>query len=103
MLIGDFNEFKQQQLSKVEKRKKEEKRIKKGIYQMHVMVNDQCMETFMKEQKKTEAKGDEPNTKDDHSKPENPKNSSQKTDAQTEMERMLSTGIKIASGIGQGI
>ncbi len=103
MLIGDLNEFKQQQLGKVEKRKKEEERIKKGIYQMHVMVNDQCMETFMKEHKKAEANGDEPNAKDDHSKPENPKNSSQKTDARTEMERMLSAGIKIASGIGQGV
>ena len=41
MQIGNLQEFQQQQLSKVEKRKKEEEKIKKGIYQMHVMVNDQ--------------------------------------------------------------
>ena len=56
MQIGNLQEFQQQQLSKVEKRKKEEEKIKKGIYQMHVMVNDQIMETFTKECYKNDAK-----------------------------------------------
>ena len=47
--IGDIQEFKQQQLSKVERRKKEEEKIKKGIYQMHVMVEGQCMDTLTEE------------------------------------------------------
>ena len=41
------------QQGKVRMRKEEEKRIKKGIYQMQVMIDGQNMETFDKEEKKS--------------------------------------------------
>ena len=51
--MGEMREFKQQQLSKVEKRKKEDEKIRKGVSQMHSMIQSSCMETLDEETKKS--------------------------------------------------
>ncbi|MCM1136063.1 MAG: hypothetical protein NC400_10860 [Clostridium sp.] len=95
MEIGNMQEFRQQQLDKVRKRKEEEKRIKKGIYQMHVMVDNQCMETFEKEQKKVEEKAQNAKTGENSS--EGAAKENKKKDIQTEIEKMLAVGRKYIS------
>ncbi len=52
MQIGDMQQFMGQQQSKVERRAEEMKKIKKGIYQMQVMLDSQSEETLLKESKK---------------------------------------------------
>lgn len=49
MKIGDMQEFQASQLSKVKRRKEEEKQIKKGVYQMQVLIDSQQDEMFDKE------------------------------------------------------
>ncbi len=95
MKIGNAQNFTEKQMSKVEQRKEEEKKIKKGIYQMQVMLDSQSMETLMKECDKAEAKrsGEKTERKDTGTESKE----SKKTDAQTEMEKMLSTARKAAS------
>ena len=56
MKIGNAQNFMEKQMSKVEQRKEEEKKIKKGIYQMQVMLDSQSMETLMKECDKAKGK-----------------------------------------------
>lgn len=102
MQIGNLQEFQQQQLSKVEKRKKEEEKIKKGIYQMHVMVNDQLMETFTKECDKNDAKTENAKPKDNPSENGPRESRHGKTDPQAEMKRLLGSSLKIAT-MAQGI
>ena len=88
--IGDIQEFKQQQLSKVERRKKEEEKIKKGIYQMHVMVEGQCMDTLTEECEKG-GKGTA-GTKVKENQDTASQKEGAKTDPHTEMERMFAAG-----------
>lgn len=90
MEIGNMQEFRLQQLDKVRKRKEEEKRIKKGIYQMHVMVDNQCMETFDREHKKVEEKAE--NVKNGENGSEGKTRENKKKDIQTEIEKMLAAG-----------
>ena len=52
MQIGDMQQFRESQLSKVERRRQEERQIKKGIYQMQMLIDCQEMETFDKEVKR---------------------------------------------------
>ena len=85
--IGDIQEFKQQQLSKVERRKKEEEKIKKGIYQMHVMVEGQCMDTLTEECEKGGKGTAGTKVKDPH----------------TEMERMFAAGRRAAGMLNSKI
>lgn len=92
MLIGDMQEFRQQQLSKVERRKKEDEKIKKGIYQMHVMVEGQCMDTLTKECEKNGTAGAKPEEGGE----KNGTRENRKTDARTEMERMMAAGSRSA-------
>ncbi len=91
MQIGNMQEFRQQQLDKVRKRKEEEKKIKKGIYQMHAMVDSQCMETFDKEHKKVEENAG--NAKNETGS-EGKTKENKKKDIQTEIEKMLAAGRK---------
>lgn len=95
MVIGNMQEFREQQMGKVKKRKEEEKRIKKGIYQMQVMIDAQSQETFDKERKKTEKQN--PGLKEEREKSDLRRREAKKTDAQTEMEKMLSVGRKFLS------
>ncbi len=95
MEIGNIQEFRQQQLDKVRKRKEEEKKIKKGIYQMHVMVEDQCMETFDREHKKVEEKAQD--VKNGEGGLEGNTKENKKKDIQTEIEKMLAAGRKAIS------
>ncbi len=95
MVIGNMQEFREQQMGKVKKREEEEKRIKKGIYQMHVMIDAQSQETFDKECKKTEKQN--PGLKEEREKSDLRRRETKKTDAQTEMEKMLSVGRKFLS------
>lgn len=92
MKIGNAQNFMEKQMSKVEQRKEEEKKIKKGIYQMQVMLDSQCMETLMKECDKSEAKRDGEKKGSEESGTESKE--SKRTDAQTEMEKMLSAARK---------
>lgn len=92
MVIGDMQEFRQQQLAKAEKRKKEDEKIKKGIYQMHVMVEGQCMDTFTKECEKNGTAG----TKAGEGETESGAEENKKTDVRTEMERMFAAGSRNA-------
>ncbi len=90
MRVGEMREFKEQQLGKVKKRQEEEKKIKKGIYQMHVLVEDECMETLSKEREKTEKKVEDVRSEEKKAAPDQRKD--QKTDSQTPLERMMALG-----------
>lgn len=90
MRIGNIDEFKAGQLGKVKMRKEEEKKIKKGIYQMHVMVESECMETLTKEQKKAESKKEDAKTEKESTNTQQV--NEKKTDLQTEMEKLISMG-----------
>lgn len=92
MKIGNMDEFMAGQADKVRRRKEEEKKIKKGIYQMHAMVESECMETLTEEQKKAESKKE--NTKAEKESTKEGKEEEKKTDIQTEIEKLLSVGSK---------
>lgn len=94
MIIGDMKEFREQQMGKVEKRKKEDERIKKGVYQMHAMIEAQATETFCKECDKREKQTD---TEKAESEKEDAKREGRKTDVKTEIEKMLSVGSRFAN------
>lgn len=96
MQIGNMDEFRIGQLSKAEKRKEEDKKIKKGIYQMHVMVEGECMDTLNKEQEKIRrrqeaAKGEREGAETGKKTEQTPE---QKADIRTEVEKLLSMGNK---------
>ena len=100
MQIGNIREFKEQQLTKVEKRKKEDEKIRKAVSQMHSMVQSSCMETLDEECQKSRertssGKAQNENTNEGEQKAGKDK----KTDSKTEMERMMSTGLRNASRI----
>ncbi len=88
MGIGNIREFQQSQLSKVERRKQEEKQIKKGVYQTKMMIQSQNMETLDKESKRSKARTELSRTeaKETQTKEQNRR----KTDVHTEMKKMLS-------------
>lgn len=96
MQIGNMDEFRIGQLAKAEKRKEEDKKIQKGIYQMHVMVEGECMDTLNKEQEKIRrrqeaAKGEKEGTETEKKAEQK---TEQKMDIQTEVEKLLSMGSK---------
>ena len=93
MQIGNIREFQQQQLSKVEKCKKEEERIKRGIYRTKVMIDSQCSETFSKECERNRKRADSAKEEKD-SKGEKQQNFEQ-LDIQEEMEKMIAAAGNI--------
>lgn len=101
MEIGNMKEFREQQLGKVEKRAKEEKRIKKGIYQMHAMIEAQSTETFFKECDKTAKQTDGEKAKDENTDAQRREN--KKKDVKTEIEKMLSVGSRFANLNSQSV
>ena len=103
MQIGDIREFKQQQLTKVEKRKKEEEKIRKGVSQMHSMIQSSCMETLDEECRKSrERNSPEKVQKENGSEGKEKGSRDKKTDSKTEMEKMMSMGLRNASRIFGG-
>lgn len=88
MQVGDMRQFFEAQQGKVKMRKEEEKRIKKGVYQMQMMIDCQNMETFDKEAKKSRERVQESEAAREET--ENQSWEQKKTDARTEMEKMLS-------------
>ncbi|MBD5395570.1 MAG: hypothetical protein HDR71_15215 [Lachnospiraceae bacterium] len=89
MPVGaDMDQFKQSQLGKVERRKEEDKKIKKAMYQMKMMIDCQNMETFDKERERVEAKTEKAQTKSSKETATRKPNGKE-TDMSTEMERML--------------
>lgn len=92
MKIGNMGEFMAGQADKVRRRKEEEKRIKKGIYQMHVMVEGECLETLTEEQKKAESKKE--STKAEKESTSDGQKEEKSTDIQAEIEKLLSMGSK---------
>lgn len=100
MPIGNIDEFKAGQMDKVRRRKEEEKKIKKGIYQMHVMVEGECMETLTEEQKKAERKKD--SIKTDENGPQTDQKNEKKADIQSEVEKLLAMcSKKFLDGYGK--
>lgn len=97
MLIGSKQEFEQGQMSKLERCKKEEERIKKGIYRMHVMVESECTETFTKENRVRRSRIKDTQDKEGEEKEE--QKEKKNTDIRIEMEKMLSTVSKNVRGI----
>ena len=89
MQVRDMRQFFENQQGKVKMRKEEEKRIKKGVYQMQMMIDCQNMETFDKEAKKSRERVEESQAAQKET--ENQSREQKKTDAKTEMEKMLST------------
>ena len=89
MQVGDMRQFFETQQGKVRMRKEEEKRIKKGVYQMQMMIDCQNMETFDKEEKKSKERVQESEAAQKEA--EGQSREQKKTDAKTEMEKMLST------------
>lgn len=94
MQIGNMDAFRAQQLTKVEKRKKEDERIRKGVCQMHAMIEAQSTETFLKEHDKVEKQPEQEKTETE--KAETGKEG-KKTDVKTEIEKMLSVGARFAN------
>lgn len=92
MPIGNIDEFKAGQMDKVKRRKEEEKKIKQGVYQMHVMVEGECMETLTEEQKKAESKKDNAGAREKGAETE--QKNEKKTDVQSEVEKLLAMGSK---------
>ena len=88
MQVADMRQFLENQQGKVRMRKEEEKRIKKGVYQMQMMIDCQNMETFDKEEKKSRERVQQSETGQKEA--ENQRREQKKTDAKTEMEKMLS-------------
>ena len=88
MQVRDMRDFFASQQGKVKMRKEEEKRIKKGVYQMQMMIDCQNMETFDKEDKKSKERVQE--SEAGQKEAENQSQEKKKTDAKTEMEKMLS-------------
>ncbi len=88
MNIGNIQEFKESQLGKVERRKQQDKQIKKGIYQMQMLIDCQNMETFEKESEKSKERTEI--SRSEGQKTETPKQEQKKTDVHTEMKRMMS-------------
>ncbi len=93
MQIGSMEEFMGQQMSKVERRAEEMKKIKKGIYQMQTMIDSQSMETLLKECEKNDKKNVETKGKEEGAETNGSKKGM--TDPQAEMERMLFQTKKI--------
>lgn len=88
MQVADMRQFLENQQGKVRMRKEEEKRIKKGVYQMQMMIDCQNMETFDKEEKKSRERVQQ--SEAGQKEAENQSREQKKTDAKTEMEKMLS-------------
>ena len=88
MQVADMRQFLENQQGKVRMRKEEEKRIKKGVYQMQMMIDCHNMETFEKEEKKSRERVQQSETGQKEA--ENQRREQKKTDAKTEMEKMLS-------------
>lgn len=93
MTIGSMQEFTASQLGKVERRKQEEKQIKKGIYQMQMMIDCQNMETFNKESKKSRERTE--NASEKNREMESQSQERKKADVHTEMKRMMSATKQI--------
>ncbi len=103
MQIGDLREFKQQQLTKVEKRKKEDERIRKGVSQMHSMIQSSCMETLDEEAKRSRERTSPEKAENDSAGEDGSKSGrDKKSDSRTEMEKMMSMGLRNASRILEG-
>ena len=80
---------------------KEEEKIKKGIYQMHVMVEGQCMDTLTEECEKG-GKGTA-GTKVKENQDTASQKEGAKTDPHTEMERMFAAGRRAAGMLNSKI
>jgi len=103
MQIGSMKEFKQQQLTKVERRKKEEEKIRKGVSQMHSMIQSSCMETLDEECKRSrERTSPEKVQSENTGEGERKAGRDKKTGSRTEMEKMMSMGLRNASRIMEG-
>lgn len=98
--VGNVKDFVGKQMSKVQQRAEEEKQIKKGIYQMKAMIASQSMETLMDESDKArERSGQEPKETEGVT---SGANENKKTDAKTEMEKMISAAGRNAA-IGNAV
>ena len=100
--MGEMREFKQQQLSKVEKRKKEDEKIRKGVSQMHSMLQSSCMETLDEETKKSRERVSERVTNENKGESGEKPGKDKKTDGKAEMEKMMAMGLRNASRILEG-
>ena len=100
--MGEMREFKQQQLSKVEKRKKEDEKIRKGVSQMHSMIQSSCMETLDEETKKSRERVSERVTNENKGESGEKPGKDKKTDGKAEMEKMMAMGLRNASRILEG-
>lgn len=88
MKIGNIQEFKEAQLGKVERRKQEEKQIKKGIYQMQMLIDCQSTEIFDKESERSKERTEASRTENKETGTQNQDH--KKTDIHTEMKKMMS-------------
>ena len=90
MQIGDMQQFRESQLSKVERRRQEERQIKKGIYQMQMLIDCQEMETLDKEAKRSQERTEVSRMEQKKAEGQGREQENKKTDVHTEMEKMLS-------------
>ncbi|MDE7046622.1 MAG: hypothetical protein K2P25_01335 [Lachnospiraceae bacterium] len=89
MGIGNIKEFQQSQMTKVARRKEEEKQIKKGIYQTKMMIQSQTTEIFDKEREKSRERTEL--SREEAGQAKTKEQARRKTDVHTEMKKMLST------------
>ena len=93
MKIGNMQEFQASQLTKVERRKEEEKQIKKGIYQMQVLIDSQQEELFDKEiersRERTKISREEAQEAEDVQNADSRMQGFKQTDLKQEMGRMM--------------
>lgn len=88
MKIGNIQEFKEAQLGKVERRKQEEKQIKKGIYQMQMLIDCQSTEIFDKESERSKERTEA--SRAENKETGTQKQEHKKADIHTEMKKMMS-------------
>lgn len=100
--MSDLREFKQQQLSKVEQRKKEDEKTRKAVSQMHSMIQSSCMETLDEETQKSRERTSERVTNENANESDQKGGREKKTDGKTEMEKMMAMGLRNASRIMEG-
>ncbi len=93
MRIGNIQEFKESQMGKVLRRREEEKQIKKGIYQVQMMIDCQNAETLDEETKKSRERTESSRTAESEKEPQGQEH--KKTDIHTEMKKMMSVARQI--------
>lgn len=98
MRIDDMQEFRESQLTKAERRKEEDKRIRKGVYQMQVLIDYQQEEILNKEYEKSRERAKERADEDQETETEPQRQERKKADVHDVMQKMMSVASPLKLG-----